>query len=50
MPTAEENSAIPTVTYFLVPLSAGRNHESAPEHFAAHVAFVDVMAAANIVG
>ncbi len=41
--------AIPTVPYFLVLLSPGHNEAAAPEHFAAHVAFIDAMAADNVV-
>jgi uncharacterized protein YciI len=49
MVTARAGPEMPTVPYFLVLLVPGRNHVTAPEHFAAHVAFIDAMAAASVV-
>jgi uncharacterized protein YciI len=49
MTTARAGPEIPTVPYFLVLLVPGHNHAASPEHFAAHVAFIDAMAAANVV-
>jgi uncharacterized protein YciI len=39
----------PVVPYFLVLLSPGENAAAAPNYFEAHIAFIDAMAAANIV-
>ncbi len=49
MSTPREVPEIPTVPYFLVLLVPGRNHAAAEEYFAAHVDFIDAMAAANVV-
>lgn len=49
MPAAREGDEIPSVPYFLVLLIPGGNHQAAAQHFAAHVAFVDTMIAANVV-
>ena len=49
MSTPREVPEIPTVPYFLVLLMPGRNHAAASDHFAAHVDFIDAMAAANVV-
>jgi uncharacterized protein YciI len=40
---------VPTVTYYLVLLIPGANHAAGEQHYAAHVEFIDEMAAANAV-
>ena len=49
MSAESENLQIPTVTYFLVLLLPGGNHQAGPEHFEAHVEFIETMEAANVV-
>jgi uncharacterized protein YciI len=49
MSTTPNASEVPVVPYFLVLLVPGPNHAAAAEHFAAHVEFIDAMAAANVV-
>jgi uncharacterized protein YciI len=49
MSAPREVPEIPTVQYFLVLLVPGRNHAAAPDYFAAHVDFIEAMAAANVV-
>ena len=49
MSEAGDNSTIVTVPYFLVLLKPGANHDDGPQHFAAHVAFIERMTAANVV-
>ncbi len=49
MATGSESLQIPTVTYFLVLLLPGGNHQAGPEYFEAHVEFIETMAAANVV-
>jgi uncharacterized protein YciI len=49
MSTTTESPEIPTIPYFLVLLVPGSNHAAAAEHVAAHVDFIDAMAAANVV-
>ncbi|MGH6929042.1 MAG: hypothetical protein ACREEV_12055, partial [Dongiaceae bacterium] len=49
MSMPREVPEISTVPYFLVLLVPGRNHAAGPEYFAAHVDFIDAMAAANVV-
>lgn len=49
MSDAQTTPEIPTVPYFLVLLVPGGNVEAGPEHFAAHVAFIQAMEAANVV-
>jgi uncharacterized protein YciI len=49
MSAAQESDEIPSVPYFLVLLIPSSNHRAASEHFAAHVAFIEAMAAAHVV-
>jgi len=47
--TAANAPEVPTVPYYLVLLIPGVNHTAGEQHFAAHVAFIDEMAAAKVV-
>jgi len=49
MPAAHESDEIPSVPYFLVLLVPSSNHQAGSEHFAAHVSFIETMAAAHVV-
>jgi uncharacterized protein YciI len=49
MTPENEDVVVPTVTYYLVLLVPSERYAEAETHFAAHVGFIDRMAAENVV-